>query len=64
MILFIDVLINFEFESFQLSLVQLATATPNGKDAGLSDLRRNCPSVENSDFWLCMNRTLHGKCSE
>lgn len=40
--------------------MQLATTSLNGKDAGLTELRRNCPSVQ-TDFWQCMNRTLHGK---
>ncbi|XP_055383709.1 reversion-inducing cysteine-rich protein with Kazal motifs, partial [Condylostylus longicornis] len=41
-----------------LSLVQLAAVDPNGKEFKLNDLRRFCPDLQ-SDFWSCINRTLH-----
>lgn len=50
----------FFYFFIQLLLVQLATTEFDGKDIGLSDLKRNCPSIQN-DFWQCMNRTLQGK---
>lgn len=56
---YLIVLFNYLFW-FQLSLVQLSVASLNGKDMNLSDLRRNCPAVQ-TDFWQCMNHTLHGK---
>lgn len=45
----------------QLSLGRLALTTSfNGKEIGLLDLHRNCPSTQ-IDLWQCVNRTLHGE---